>query len=237
MIKDAYSDAFKSPKSHVFYSEPSSRRESVTSSFCNSSSPVPPVANYLPPEASPNTPSPPSRRLAKENVSSNVPNMPMQRSTSAENMKLESEHKADVGHKTYDANYLSKLSKNPYSTLPHNSKTMRQIQKHLENSSSHEEKDKEKIRRYVHSEMKKLSQSLMDEQLAAKAMSTPSSPIINFKSSSHSTNNSPPISGVKFGKTFFWLRKNKRAASAPELGERDSFTFFRLSFVLLAYFF
>lgn len=213
-------------KCNAFYSEPSSRRESVASNFGNSS-PVPPSRHqYV------NRTLPSKAVLQSPAVQANLP---MQRSTSAENMKMDSELGADKLHKSSDhttpaPDYLARLSKSPYSTLPQNSKALRQIQKQLEECERQAEE--EKFRR--HEEMRHMSQSLMDEQLStSKALSTPSSPVVNFKSSVHTaitTNTclvsnrsyqSPPC-GVKFGKPFFWLRRNKRAASAPELGERVS---------------
>ena len=147
----------------------------------------------------------------------------MLRSTSAENMKLNSEHSSGPMVNSSENRAQSedkqafKYNKNLYSTLPHNTKAIRQIQKQLEEGEL--QANQENRRRLANDEMRQMSQSLLDEQLNSKAFSTPSSPLASFKSSIHTTSAQPPAS-VSFGKTFFWLRRNKRATSAPELGER-----------------
>lgn len=114
-----------------------------------------------------------------------------------------------------------KYGKSMYSTLPHNARVIRQIQRQIEEENGRREVsiDIDRRPRYGNDEMRQMSQSLMDEQLGGKAFSTPNSPLATFKSSIHTTNGQPASNtAVTFGKTFFWLRRNKRATSAPELG-------------------
>lgn len=147
----------------------------------------------------------------------------MARSTSAENMKMKSEQCSPLAVNDNDNRARSedkqpfKYGKSMYSTLPHNAKVIRQIQQQIEENERRENFDNRRPR-YGNDEMRQMSQSLMDEQLGSKAFSTPNSPLATFKSSMHTTNGQPASTAVTFGKTFFWLRRNKRATSAPELG-------------------
>ncbi len=230
----------------AFYSEPSSRRESVSSTLCSGrASPASAVRPFHSAHPSPSS-TPPSRPLYARNAmhpsaeqftapaaAAAAATAPMPRSTSAENMKMTSEQCSPSSLAAGDGDNSPcrarsedkqpfKYGKSMYSTLPHNARVIRQIQREIEESGRREDLLLESHRRprYGNDEMRQMSQSLMDEQLGGKAFSTPSSPLATFKSSMHTTNGHPPTAttAVTFGKTFFWLRRNKRATSAPELG-------------------
>ena len=178
----------------------------------------------------------------------------LRRSTSFEDMKMDSQHMMLFDTTVINNNNNKndhKLNKNSFSTLPHNSKIMKQIQRQfeMENSPNHHH--------HPSATIYPMSQSLIDEEqmmmIAAnnnKAYSTPNSPMITpFKlqqsslhpspfSSSRHPNNKESSSGfgVNFGKKFCWLKKSRRAASAPELGERIFFlVFFSLYTLLMKY--
>lgn len=230
--------------------------------MCGRSSPVVPGRPFHSQSAHPSpSPTPPARashhHQPKQHLVNNgqysVESSPltMPRSTSAENMKLNSEHyspestiannhdgtRARSEDKTYEQFNRQFNSKNIYLTMPTNTKAVRQIQESLSGRESQEEFSPNGSRpRYGNDEMRQMSQSLMDEQLGGRAFSTPSSPLATFKSSIHTSNGQAHASssGVTFGKTFFWLKRNKRATSAPELGERV-FLFFACTAFLSPY--
>ncbi|XP_075585945.1 uncharacterized protein LOC124492533 isoform X3 [Dermatophagoides farinae] len=121
----------------------------------------------------------------------------LRRSTSFEDMKMDSQHMM-----LFDTNVINnnnnnkndhKLNKNSFSTLPHNSKIMKQIQRQfeMENSPNHHHHPSTTIH--------PMSQSLIDEEqmmmIAAnnnKAYSTPNSPMITpFKLQQSSLHPSP----------------------------------------------
>jgi len=239
-MKENYADGICKPpisKSNAFYSEPSSRRESFSSTICGRSSPV--ALRFLSAHPSPSS-TPPTRINQSKNVYGAVSNSDMLRSTSAENMKLNSEHDSasfdnSPEHRARSEDkQASKFDKNMYSTLPHNSRTLR----HFHNQTEENVQQTEQVKRncYANEEMRLISQSLLNEQLNSKALSTPSSPVTTFKSSMHTTTSSTNTGTVTFGKTFFWLRRSKRATSAPELGEGfSSFAFCFLWLLIICY--
>ena len=169
------------------------------------------------------------------------------RSTSAENVKMNSdEHNGSndsssnvINMDNHRARSEDKQNsfrfKNSYSTMPHNARALRQIQQQLNDGECESQRKRE-------NEFRQMSQSFIDDQLTTNdkpseripSISMPSSPIIHFKSSAHGQ----PSGAITFGKTFFWLRKSKRATSAPELGELGFplFSSFNLP-ILLCYLF
>ncbi|XP_027194482.2 uncharacterized protein LOC113789182 isoform X1 [Dermatophagoides pteronyssinus] len=153
----------------------------------------------------------------------------LRRSTSFENMKMDSQHLLNENINNNDHHHHNKDNKNSFSTLPHNSKAMRQIQRQFELENNHNHQSAITTN--------PMSQSLIDEEQMMmmmmtpnnnnnKAFSTPNSPMITLKPQPnrphHQNNNKEsPGFGVTFGKKFCWLKKSKRAASAPELAQDD----------------
>ncbi|OTF82305.1 hypothetical protein BLA29_004047 [Euroglyphus maynei] len=252
-LKENYHELMFGPfvrNTNYFYSEPSSRRESsgILSMSGGRFSPVAPPRSHR--NNNNHRQSPTIAEQQQQQQQSSIHNaqrallnnrnhdeeqsQPMlRRSTSFEDMKMDSQHLLDE--------HLNKIdrrdNKNSFSTLPHNSKAMRQIQRQFEMENSNQSVT-------IHP----MSQSLIDEEQMMmmmnnnnnnKAFSTPNSPMITIKPQSsvhnqpirHSNKESSGF-GVTFGKKFCWLKKSRRAASAPELGELGVFFHFSIHTLL-----
>lgn len=152
------------------------------------------------------------------------PNESLPRSTSFENVKMDSDqsnreilledHKSE-SMKKESADLLDRMEKNSYSTLPHNSKSLRQLRKRFQDEAGGGKVNEIAIENCQNS-------SIHNEGYinASKAYSTPNSPMIHMKSTTNSST-SQQNSCLGFGKKLCWLKRSKRAASAPELGLKN----------------